>query len=306
MTAGWGMATLGAMNETLFQSPWGFLNLPKERTTPEAARAWVLPVPYDATVCYGSGTRYGPSAILTASRAIEIYDYEFECEPGVRFGVHTLPPLAPQRQSPEAMIAAVEEAVAGTLPRCELLAVLGGEHTISAGVVRGLSRAQGANGLVCVQVDAHADLWDSYEGSKYSHACAARRIVETCPIFQIGVRNLAAAEDQFRKSTDRVQIVFADETGWLPRLAEFVRGKTVFLTVDLDGLDPSIMPAVGTPEPGGLTWQQTLDIVRTVCREAARMPVFDVVELSPIPGMIGPDFLAAKLAYKIMTLWLLK
>jgi agmatinase len=294
------------MNESLFQPPWGFLSLPKARTAPDKARAWVLPVPYDATVCYGSGTRNGPAAILTASRAIEVYDYEFGCETGNEFGVHTLPPLAPQRKSPEAMIAAVEEAVADAMKSCELLAVFGGEHTISAGVARGAVRAVGAKDLVCVQIDAHADLWDSYEGSQLSHACAARRIVETCPIFQIGVRNIAAAEDKFRRSSDRVTTVFAEETGWLPKLAEFVRGKTVFLTVDLDGLDPSIMPAVGTPEPGGLTWQQVLDVARTVCREAKRMPVFDVVELSPIPGMMGPDFLAAKLVYKVMSLELLK
>jgi len=282
------------------------LSLPKARTAPDVARAWVLPVPYDATVCYGSGSRYGPAAILTASRAIELYDYEFGCEPGATFGVHTLPPLAPQRQSPEAMVAAVEEAVADALSRCELLAVFGGEHTISAGVARGVARARGDKDLVCVQIDAHADLWDNYEGSKYSHACAARRIVEICPVFQIGIRNLAAAEDQFRRSSDRVTIAFAEETDWLPKLAQFVRGKTVFLTVDLDGLDPSIMPAVGTPEPGGLTWQQVLSVVRAICREAKRMPVFDVVELSPIPGMNGPDFLAARLAYKIMSLELLK
>lgn len=294
------------MNESLFQPPWGFLSLPKARTAPDKARAWVLPVPYDATVCYGSGTRNGPAAILTASRAIEVYDYEFACEAGVKFGVHTLPPLAPQRQSPEAMINAVEEAVADASARCEVLAVFGGEHTISAGVARGVAKAHGNKDLVCVQIDAHADLWDSYEGSTYSHACAARRIVETCPIFQIGVRNISAAEDKFRRSSDRVTTIFAEETDWLPKLAEFVRGKTVFLTVDLDGLDPSIMPAVGTPEPGGLTWQQVLDVARTVCREAKRMPVFDVVELSPIPGMSGPDFLAAKLAYKIMSLQLLK
>jgi len=294
------------MRDALFQAPWGFLSLPKARTTPDVARVWVLPVPYDATVCYGSGARYGPAAILTASRAIELYDYEFGCEPAAQFGVHTLPPLAPQRQSPETMVGAVEEAVAEATSRCELLAVFGGEHTISAGVAAGIAKTLGAENLVCVQVDAHADLWDSYEGSRYSHACAARRIAEICPVFQVGVRTLAAAEDAFRRTSDRVQIAFAEDTDWLPKLAEFVRGRTVFLTIDLDGLDPSIMPAVGTPEPGGLSWQQITALVRTVCREAKRLPAFDVVELSPIPGMAGPDFLAARLAYKIMSLQLLK
>ena len=188
----------------------------------------------------------------------------------------------------------------------EVLAVLGGEHTISAGVVRGLARARGADDLVAVQIDAHADLRDEYEGSPYSHACAARRILEVCPLFQIGIRNISEAEERFRRQSGRVTTVFAEEavegTEFLEELAQFVRGKTVYLTIDLDGLDPSIMPAVGTPEPGGLSWARTLDVVRMVCREAARLPVFDVVELAPIPGLPAPDFLAARLVYKIMAL----
>ena len=237
-------------------------------------------------------------------------------------------PLATVHRSPQAMVEAIEAAVAGVLsgergtdtshgsepvpfscPAPELLVVLGGEHTISAGVVRGLARAVGAGDLVAVQIDAHADLRDEYEGSPYSHACAARRILETCPLFQIGIRNISAAEEQFRRQSSRVRTVLRRGGGegseFLGELADFVRGKQVFLTIDLDGLDPSIMPAVGTPEPGGLCWARTLDIVRCVCREAARVPVFDLVELAPIPGLIAPDFLAARLAYKIMSLVLM-
>jgi len=355
-----------------FQPPWNFLGLPEELAAPERSRVWVLPIPYEGTTCYGAGTRNGPAAIIAASRQVERFDREFDCEPAARFGVYTMSPLGPVRRSPEAMVEAVEAVVSGQLSvvsrqlsernrqpatdnrqlptaNCQLLAVLGGEHTISVGVVRGLARARGADDLVAVQIDAHADLRDEYEGSPYSHACAARRILEVCPLFQIGIRNISEAEERFRRQSSRLRTVFAEEAmeavassqlsvvrsanrqrtpancqptpdtcplptdnrqlttttyhlPFLQELAQFVRGKTVFLTIDLDGLDPSIMPAVGTPEPGGLSWARTLEVVRVVCREAARLPVFDVVELAPIPGLPAPDFLAARLVYKIMSL----
>jgi len=211
------------------------------------------------------------------------------------------------------MVALIEETVADLLSNKaspesapDLLAVLGGEHTISAGVARGLARAVGADKLVAVQIDAHADLRDTYEHTPWSHACAARRIQEVCPVFQIGIRNLSAEEEVFRRGCSRVKTVFAEEAvesnTFLTSLADFVRGMDVYLTIDLDGLDPSIMPAVGTPEPGGLSWSRTLDAVRTICREADRVPVFDVVELAPIPGLSAPDFLAARLVYKTIAL----
>jgi agmatinase len=294
------------------QSPWNFLGLPDEQTQPERARAWVLPVPYEATTSYGKGTRGGPEAIVAASHQVELYDREFGCEPASRFGVHTLPPLDPSGASPESAIDRVADAVETILtgsPAPDLLALLGGEHSLSAGVARGTARALGADGLVAVQVDAHADLRQAYEGTPYSHACAARRIVETCPIFQIGVRNVSEEGDAFRRGASDVHTVFAEDIRadgtWLDRLARFVRGKTVFLTVDVDGLDPAIMPAVGTPEPDGLSWHHMLDVARTLVREAASCPVFDIVELAPIAGMPAPDFLCAKLAYKIMCLALM-
>jgi agmatinase len=190
-------------------------------------------------------------------------------------------------------------------PRPELLVVLGGEHSISAGVARGMARA-GLGGFVAVHVDAHADLRDEYEGSPMSHACAARRIVEVAPIFQIGIRNLSEGEERFRKGSKRVHTVFAEQAlasrSYLKDLARFVRGKDVYLTIDLDGLDPAEMPAVGTPEPGGLSWSELIEIVRVVCREAKNVPVADVVELAPIPALKAPDFLAAKLVHKIIAL----
>lgn len=297
----------------LFQSPWNFLGVPAALTAPERARAWLLPIPYEATTCYGAGTRDGPAAIVAASRQVERFDREFACEPCAELGLRLLDPLALVHASPEAMLDHIASAVHAILtgsPAPQILGILGGEHSISAGVVRGLARARGAKNLVAVQIDAHADLRGEYEGSRFSHACAARRILDTCPVFQIGIRNVSAEEERFLRGSDRVKTIFAEEaTAAKPRflraLAAFVRGKQVHLTIDLDGLDPSIMPAVGTPEPGGLSWERTLEVVRVVCRAAAGVPVFDVVELAPIPGLRGPDFLAAKLVYKIIALALL-
>jgi len=286
--------------------------MPDEIAAPAAAKAWVLPIPYEATASYGAGTREGPDAIITASRQVELFDREFDCEPAMRVGVHTMNAMEPVCRSPEDMIAAVEQTVAEILagpPAPEMLAILGGEHSISAGAARGMARA-GMKDFVTVHVDAHADLRDTYEGTPYSHACAARRIAEVSPVFQIGIRNISEDGARFLREGGRVQTVFFDdgcaERPYLDELAGFVHGKTVYLTIDLDGLDPSIMPAVGTPEPGGLSWADVMAVVRTVCRGAARLPIFDVVELAPIPAVRGPDFLAAKLMYKIIALALLK
>lgn len=293
----------------LYQTPWNFLGLPEDASGPAVSRGWLLPVPYESTTSYGAGTRDGPAAILAASRQVELYDHEFGAEPAVGYGIHTTLPLSLVHRSPDAMVQAVEEAVAGILAgtqRPEVLGVLGGEHTISAGIVRGLARAQTADSLVVVHVDAHSDMREEYEGSPFSHACAARRILEVCPVFQIGIRNLSIGEASFLRGRRDVRTVFAEEAcdpkgRFLNELARFVRKKRVFFTVDLDGLDPSIMPAVGTPEPGGLSWERVLEVARTVCANAAGVPVFDVVELAPIPGFRAPDFLAARLVYKLFS-----
>ena len=293
----------------LFQTPWNFLGLPQDLSGPARARGWLLSIPYESTTSYGAGTREGPTAILAASRQVELYDREFGNEPAMDYGVHTTLPLNLVLRSPEAMIQAVEDAIAELLSgekRPEVLGVLGGEHSISAGVVRGLARVHGADSLVAVHVDAHADLREEYEGSPYSHACAAKRIQEICPIFQIGIRNYSSEEAAFMRRSRHIHTVFSEESTdgrglFLRDLAKFVKNKKVFLTVDLDGLDPSIMPAVGTPEPGGISWERMLEIARTVCSNAAHVPVFDVVELAPIPGFRAPDFLAAKLVYKLFS-----
>ena len=295
-------------HDSAFQPAWNFLGLPDELASPKRARAWILPIPYEGTTSYGAGTREGPQAIIAASRQVELFDREFDCEPAIAIGVHTMNPLALEHRSPEAMIQSIDKAVASILtgrPKPETLVVLGGEHSISAGVARGMRHA-GIKDFVTVHVDAHADLRDEYEGSPFSHACAARRIVEVSPIFQIGIRSLSEGEERFRAKSKRVRTIFAeqarDSRAYLDELAEFVRGRAVYLTIDLDGLDPAEMPAVGTPEPGGLSWTDLIEIARVVCREAKSLPVFDVVELAPIPALKAPDFLAAKLVHKIIAL----
>jgi agmatinase len=296
------------------QHPWDFLGLDGESAARERARAWVMPIPYEATTSYGAGTRNGPSAIIEASRQVELFDRELDREPVGEIGFFTMNPLSPVHTSPDAMIDEIERMVGETLlgtPSPELLIALGGEHSISSGIVRGLVKKCTAEDLVAVQIDAHADLRDQFEGSRHSHACAAKRILDVCPVFQIGIRNISESEERFRASCERVTTFFdedvrADAKGMMDALGRFVSGKNVFLTIDLDGLDPAIMPAVGTPEPGGLDWYTTLDVARTIAREAASVPAFDIVELAPIPGMIGPDFLAAKLAYRIASLILLE
>jgi agmatinase len=302
------------MDTELFQTPWNFLGLPEAVSKPEHSRGWLLPIPYESTTSYGAGTREGPSAILAASRQVELYDQEFGCEPAMEYGIHTVLPLNPVHRSPEAMVGVIETAVAELLSgpgSPEVMGILGGEHSISAGVVRGLARTRNPKSLVVVHVDAHSDMREEYEDSSYSHACAARRILEVCPVFQIGIRNLSRGEAEFLQSCKKVRTIFSEEANnpdgrFLRDLARFVRNKQVFFTVDLDGLDPSIMPAVGTPEPGGLSWERMLAIARTVCDSAAGVPVFDVVELAPIPAFRAPDFLAAKLVYKLFSYTLLK
>lgn len=292
-----------------FQNPWNFLGLTEEIADPERARGWLLPIPYESTTSYGAGTRDAPTAILEASRQVELYDLEFGREPVMDYGIHTLPPMELVLRSPDTMMQSIEDVVASILLNAqhpEVLGILGGEHSISAGVARGAARALKSGQLVAVHVDAHADMRAEYEGSPYSHACAARRIVEVCPIYQIGIRNISSEEVSFLKGRQDVRTVFSAEANdpgglYLKDLAEFVRDRNVYLTIDVDGLDPSIMPAVGTPEPGGISWERMLEIARTVCVNAAAVPVFDVVELAPVPGLRAPDFLVAKLVYKVFS-----
>nr|WP_290666931.1 agmatinase [Ardenticatena sp.] len=289
-----------------------FLGLPEAYTRLETARALILPIPYEATVSYEAGTRRGPAAIIEASAQVELYDREFDDEPALRYGIHTLPALVPNFASPEAMVADIAEAVAMYARPGRLLVALGGEHTITAGVMQGLAQVYGEP-LTMVQLDAHADLRDSFEGSRYSHACVARRVLEAGygDVLQLGIRSVCTEEMDVIRREARVHVWFAEDVHMRPlrqtldELAERVRGTRVHLTIDVDGFDPSIVPATGTPEPGGLTWYQVLAIVRTVA-ETADVVGVDCVELSPRYGQHMADFTMAKLLYKTMNYVLMK
>lgn len=282
-----------------------FLGLAPETSDFEHAQVLVLPIPFEATVSYGGGTVKGPEAIITASQQVELYDREFDAEPALEYGLHTLPPLA----LPEDSLAAIEviaRATAQAAASGKLVVGLGGEHTVSVGFGRGLVQAVGGP-VTLVQIDAHADLRDEYEDSPYSHACIARRLVgeQTVEqVLQLGIRSVCTEEVEFaRQNPDRVRIWYAEDVhagGWRAELAQRLAGKRVYLTIDVDGLDPAIVPATGTPEPDGLTWVETLDIVRLVC-QSAQIVGIDCVELAPYPGQHAADFAVAKLLYKTIS-----
>ncbi|MGQ9802932.1 MAG: agmatinase [Anaerolineae bacterium] len=287
-------------------SPENFLGLPEPYTRPERARVLVLPLPLEATVTYGRGTRYGPEAILRASGQVELYDREFGREVALEYGVHTLPAPSLPEYVGEA-VGAIADAAAHWAATDKLLVGLGGEHTVTLGMVRGILRARGGP-LTIVQIDAHADLRAEYEGNPYSHACTARRLLEEMgveQILQLGVRSVCPEEVEFAHAhPDRVRVWYAEEVhagGWAEGLAARLSGRAVYLTIDVDGLDPAVIPATGTPEPDGLTWREAMDVIRTVARAAAAVVGIDCVELAPVPGLHAAEFAAAKLLYKAVS-----
>jgi agmatinase len=264
----------------------------------DASTYVVIPVPYDLTTTYQSGSRKGPQAILDASCNMELYDEELDRET-FRAGIHTLPPIEIEAGSPEGMTAAVEKKIAGVFAAGKIPVMLGGEHSISVGAVRAASKIYPS--LSVLHLDAHADLRDAYQGTPFSHACAGRRISEICSLVQAGIRSMSQEEALFLKGGS-VRTYLQDEiladTRWKENICSYL-SSDVYITLDLDVLDPSIMPATGTPEPGGMQWRELLALIRYVTGRC-NVRGFDVVELLPIPGIVAPDFLAAKLIYRMM------
>ncbi len=280
--------------------PWNFLALGSDLSNYESARAAVLPIPYEGTVSYRSGTRLGPQAIIAASRQVETYDREFDGEP-CEAGIATLGELEQRSSGPEEMMSKIEETAAGIIGDGKFLLTLGGEHSISSPLVK--AHKEKYRDLTVLQIDAHSDLRDEYQGSGFSHACVMSRIKEYCPFVSIGIRAFCGSENEKTAlSQGRILSAFdfhENKERW-PILLSML-SHNVYITLDLDGLDPSVMPAVGTPEPGGLYWDETLDLIRAVGKEKQIVGA-DIVELAPIPGLIYPDFAAARLAYKIIAL----
>jgi len=285
--------------------PDNFLALEDPYATFDTARVLILPVPLEATVSWGGGTARGPRAIIEASQQVELYDREHGGEPALEYGVHTLPALK-LGDDPTVTIAEIAAAVCEASASGRLVVVLGGEHTISAGVNHGLLDARDGP-VTVVQLDAHSDLRDTYEGTPYSHACVARRILEDPrveQVLQLGVRSVDAEEVAFARAHEgRVRVWYAEDVhagAWREEFVARVRGRRIHVTIDVDGLDPSIVPATGTPEPDGLTWREALEIVAATAAEGSIIGI-DCVELAPQPGLHHADFAVAKLLYKTIT-----
>ncbi len=279
--------------------PSNFGGLDDEHSAWERARVAVLPVPYDFSTSYQSGTRWGPRAILEASRNMELWDDELGAT--YQAGIHTLPEVEPTALGPEAMTDRVADAVRWILDAGKLPVMLGGEHSISAGAVRAVHERHPK--LSVLQLDAHADMRNQYLDSPYSHACVMRRIRERVPAASVGIRSLSEEEAAYLRghpapiwSTRQFRAL---ERRWDPILKALT--DEVYVTFDLDAIDPAALPATGTPEPGGLDWYEAVDLLAYVA-ERKRIVGFDVVELAPIGGQFASDFLAARLTYRMIGL----
>lgn len=278
-------------------SPVDFGGLPPEMSSPSTAKILVWPVPYEKTVSYGSGTATGPAAIIEASRNMELYDEELGRETA-RVGIHTLP-AADCDLEPGPMMQSLETQASALLDSGKFVCVLGGEHSITPPLVRAHHKKYPK--LSVLQIDAHADLRDTYDGTPFSHACAMRRVVETCPVVQVGIRSMSAPEALAAPKLP-TRIFYAKDivgrTGWIEQVVASL-SEDVYLTFDVDGLCPSILPTTGTPEPGGLLWYETLALLRAVAR-SRRIVGMDFVELSGSETQHAPAFATAKLIYRTM------
>lgn len=295
----------GSLDLTTLMTPDNFLGLPEEVANFEAARVLVLPIPFEATVSYGHGTAKGPEAIITASQQVELYDREYDREVALEYGVHTLPKLKLSKK-PAKAVEQIADAVAEAAKSGKLVVGLGGEHTISVGFGRGILRAVDGP-ITMVQIDAHSDLRDEYEDSPFSHACIARRLLEderVEQLLQLGIRSVCPEEVEFaRANPERVHVWYSEnvhEGHWQGEFIQRIKGKRVYLTIDVDGLDPSIVAATGTPEPDGLSWRQTMEILQILATHASIIAV-DCVELAPVKTQHASDFAVAKLLYKTIS-----
>jgi agmatinase len=277
--------------------PYNFAGLDPEFSAFETSRVAVLPVPYDFSTSYQGGTRWGPQAILAASRNMEIWDDELGAT--YKAGIHTLRELEPTALGPGEMAKRVEDAFAWILAAGKLPVMLGGEHSITAGAVR--AAKQRFPKLSVLQLDAHADMRETYLDSPDSHACVMRRIRELCPAASVGIRSMSEEEAEFLKAHPApiwsVRAFRALKGDWAKVLDALT--DDVFITFDLDGLDPSCLPGTGTPEPGGLDWYECNDLIAAVAARK-RIVGFDVVELAPLPGNVASDFLAARATYRMI------
>jgi len=269
---------------------------------PGAARAVVIPFGLEASVSYGGGTAQGPSAILRASQQLELYDEELGCEPYRAWGVAALrePVIEP---SIEAALVQLTDLVEGVIAQDKFPLVLGGEHSLTPGAIRPIVTRH--PDLVVLQLDAHTDLRDGYLGEPYSHAAAMRRVLDLpgTSLVSVGIRSASLEEVEFYAANrDRIQVHWAkDQARWdMAEIVAPLEGRPVYITFDIDALDSAIMPATGTPTPGGLGYWQALGLLRRACAAAGRVVGADLVEFAPIAGLHACDYTAAAVAYKLL------
>jgi agmatinase len=269
---------------------------------PGAARAVVIPFGLEASVSYGGGTAQGPSAILRASQQLELYDEELGCEPYRAWGVAALrePVIEP---SIEAALVQLTQLVEGVIAQDKFPLVLGGEHSLTPGAIRPIIARH--PDLVVLQLDAHTDLRDGYLGERYSHAAAMRRVLDLpgTSLVSVGIRSASSEEVEFcAANRNRIQVHWAkDQARWdVAEIVAPLEDRPVYITFDIDALDSAIMPATGTPTPGGLGYWQVLGLLRRACAAARRVVGADLVEFAPIAGLHACDYTAAALAYKLL------
>ncbi len=273
-----------------------YAGIPEEFAQEEKAGIVLIPVPYDGTSTWGKGADKGPKAFLEASENMELYDIETGTEP-YRNGVY-LAPAIEENSSPEALVQQVHDEVKHYIKRNKFVTLVGGEHSLSIGSIRAFNEC--FEDLTVLQIDAHADLRKTYEGTACNHACAMHEAAQTTNLVQVGIRSMDALEQTYM---DTEKVFFAHEMVtdeyWMDKALEAMTDR-VFISFDLDALDPSILPATGTPEPGGLFWYETLEFLRRVFEEK-EVVGFDLVELCPGPSDRPSAFLAAKLYYKMLS-----
>jgi len=288
------------MKEERFYPPSSFLAPPPHHTEFQSSSVVVLPIPYDATTTGRAGARDGPRAMIDASQDIEPYDLDLGFDTTLH-GIHTLPEVKPHSGSPQAMVERIEAVVGELLDQGKFVVTLGGEHTVTVGAVR--AHAARIAGLSVLSIDAHADLRDEYLDSPYNHACVMRRVLEVCPVAQVGMRS--ASTDQVALIRERGLPFFTPQAyrSLENGPADVVErlSQQVYVSIDVDGFDPSQMAAVGTPEPGGLFWDEVVALL-TVVAAQRRIVGFDVTELAPDLGPPACAHLAAKLAYRLIGL----
>ena len=277
--------------------PHNFLALPHDQSALELSRVAIIPVPYDSTTSFRSGSRDGPEAMITASYGLEDYDFELELDVS-EIGIHTTGAIEPHMAGPGPMTERIKSVVGDYLTMGKTIGLLGGEHSITIGSVQ--AHVEAYPDLSVLYLDAHADLRNEYMGTPYGHASAARRAYECCPIALAGIRSMCQEEHDFIRENN-IPVWYWDSnslnSSW-ESILDSLSGS-VYVSVDLDVLDPALMPAVGTPEPGGLAWHQLVSLLGKVA-ESRRIVGFDVCELAPADGPPACSYTAAKLVYKLV------